>query len=71
MKIIESKVACNLRATLFDMFSLNTLYLFPHHYHRKPIGFLSCKLADVTETDRLHLRFLDATVDELLGDVPS
>ena len=43
--------------------------LFPHHYHRKSVGFLECKLADATETDRLHLRFLDAIVDELLGDV--
>ena len=47
--------------------SLNSL--FPHHYHRKSVGFLECKLADATETDRLHLRFLDAIVDELLGDV--
>lgn len=43
--------------------------LFPQHHHRKPIGFLGCKLVDATETDGLHLRFLDAIVDELLGDV--
>ena len=70
MKIIESKVARNLRATLFGVFSLNTLYLFLQHHHRKPVGFLGCKLADATKTDGLHLRFLDTIVDELLGDVP-
>ena len=69
MKIIESKVARNLRATLFGVFSLNTLYLFLQHHHCKPVGFLGCKLADTAEADRLHLRFLDAIVDELLGDV--
>ena len=46
-----------------------SLLLFPQYHHRKPVGFLSCKLADTTETDGLHLRFLDAIVDELLGNV--
>jgi hypothetical protein len=68
-KIIESKVARNLRATLFGVFLLNTLYLFPQHHHRKPVGLFWLKLPDAAETDGLHLRLLDAIVDELLGNV--
>ena len=43
--------------------------LFPQHHHRKPVGLFGLKLPDATETYGLHLRLLDAIVDELLGNV--
>ena len=42
---------------------------FPQHHHREPVGLIGLELSDATETDGLHLRLLDAVVDELLGDV--